>query len=198
MGRKLVLASASRSRQSLLKNAGVECDALAADIDERAIEVGLPVGSSPQEVAMVLARHKALDVASRRPDALVIGCDQTMSLGCEVFHKPRSREEARSQILKLSGDSHNLNSAVVLATGSEVLWERVEIATLTAWAFGSQFVDQYLDMVGEEIFSSVGGYQLEGPGVRLFSKISGDYFTILGLPLLPLLAQLREMGDIDA
>lgn len=196
MAGKLVLASASSSRRMLLQNAGITFDWMAADIDERAIEDGMDA-ASPSDVALELARHKALDVSRRSPDALVIGCDQTMSLGDEVFHKAPDLAAAAQQLLRLSGKTHHLNSAVVLARNGIVEWEHVSRASLTARSFESGYVNRYLDEVGEDVLTSVGGYKLEGRGIQLFSAIEGDYFTILGLPLLPLLEQLRALGQID-
>lgn len=197
MGR-LVLASSSQARRMLLANAGLTFDAMAAAIDERGIEDAMDADSSPTDVALELARRKALDVADRNAGALVIGCDQTMSLDTEVFHKAADLDVARRQLLRLSGKTHRLNSGVVLAQGDAVVWEHLSVAEMECRAFDADFVDRYLDRAGASVLSSVGGYQLEGLGIQLFSRISGDYFTILGLPLLPLLAQLRLMGEIDA
>lgn len=197
MAGKLVLASASQSRRMLLKNAGLAFESIPADIDERAIEGRMSDSADPVAVALELARQKALHVSARMGDAIVIGCDQTMSLGNEIFHKASSLNTLRVQLLRLAGQVHKLNSAVVLVRSGSILWEYVDSASLEARDFSSGFVDRYLKMVGDVVLDSVGGYQLEGPGIQLFSKISGDYFTILGLPLLPLLDRLRRMGEID-
>ncbi|SMC89243.1 Maf-like protein [Rhizobium sp. RU36D] len=195
---RLVLASASQARRMLLANAGLEFDYEPATIDERAIEQGMEVGATPVDVALELARRKALDVAGRNTGALVIGCDQTMSLGAEIFHKAADLDAARRQLLQLSGKTHRLNSAVVLAKDDKVVWEHVSVADMECRVFDAGFIDRYLERAGGSVLASVGGYQLEGLGIQLFSRITGDYFTILGLPLLPLLAELRRMGEIDA
>jgi septum formation protein len=182
----------------LMENAGLVFQTRAASIDERAIDEKLEAaGATPQDVARALAQAKARDVCRHYPGAFVIGSDQTMSLGERVYHKPSSRAEAREAILSLSGKTHHLNSGVVIARDDEVLWETVSTASLTVRPLTEIFVDRYLDMAGDAVLESVGGYQLEGQGVQLFLDIDGDYFTILGLPMLPLLKALRELGAID-
>ena len=195
---KLVLASKSPFRSALLKNAGIAFSTASADIDERAVEAPLyETGATPEEVAQVLAEAKALDVSEKSPDAVVIGCDQTLSLGDEIFHKPADMEAARRQLLKFSGKTHQLNSAVVLVKDGKTLWRHVSIARMTMRDLDPGFVGRYLGRVGDTALSSVGAYQVEGPGIQLFEKIEGDYFTIVGLPLLPLLAELRKEKLID-
>ncbi|KAB2785312.1 Maf-like protein [Brucella anthropi] len=195
---KLVLASKSPFRSALLKNAGIEFSTASADIDERAVEAPLyETGATPEEVAQVLAEAKALDVSEKNPGAVVIGCDQTLSLGDEIFHKPADIEAARRQLLKFSGKTHQLNSAVVLVKDGKTLWRHVSIARMTMRDLDPGFVGRYLGRVGDIALSSVGAYQVEGPGIQLFDKIEGDYFTIVGLPLLPLLAELRKEKLID-
>lgn len=195
---KLVLASKSPFRSALLKNAGIEFSTASADIDERAVEAPLyKTGATPEEVAQVLAEAKALDVSEKNPGAVVIGCDQTLSLGDEIFHKPADMEAARRQLLKFSGKTHQLNSAVVLVKDGKTLWRHVSIARMTMRDLDPGFVGRYLGRVGDVALSSVGAYQVEGPGIQLFDKIEGDYFTIIGLPLLPLLAELRKEKLID-
>ncbi|MGB3349433.1 MAG: Maf-like protein [Brucella anthropi] len=195
---KLVLASKSPFRSALLKNAGIEFSTASADIDERAVEAPLyETGATPEEVAQVLAEAKALDVSEKNPGAVVIGCDQTLSLGDEIFHKPADMEAARRQLLKFSGKTHQLNSAVVLVKNGKTLWRHVSIARMTMRDLDPGFVGRYLGRVGDVALSSVGAYQVEGPGIQLFDKIEGDYFTIVGLPLLPLLAELRKEKLID-
>lgn len=196
MNLPIVLASSSPFRRMLMENAGLIFDARAADIDERAIEAGLG-DSSPDEIAAALALAKAEDVSRHVPGALVIGSDQTMSLGARVYHKPKSLAEARENLLSLSGKTHRLNSAVALVRDGQIVWRHVAHADLTVRTLSEDFVDRYLASVGSKAFSSVGAYQLEGEGIQLFSAIEGDYFTILGLPMLPLLAKLREIGAID-
>ena len=195
----LILASSSPFRRSLMENAGLRFEAVAAEIDERAIEAPLErQGATPDQVALVLAEAKALDVSSRFPGAVVLGSDQTMSLGERVYHKPKDRQEARENLLSLAGKTHQLNSAIVLARDSDILVRQVSHARLTMRPFTPEFIETYLDRVGETILKSVGGYQLEGEGIQLFSAIDGDYFTIVGLPMLPLLEHLRKLGVIDA
>lgn len=192
----LVLASSSPFRRMLLENAGLTFESRAADIDERQIEAS-EKHTSPEAVAGILARAKAQDVSRYFPDALVIGSDQTMSLGDRVYHKAKSRAEARDNLISLSDRTHRLNSAVAIVKNGTVVWEHVAYAELTARELTEGYVDRYLDRVGDKAFSSVGGYQLEGEGIHLFSAIEGDYFTILGLPMLPLLEELRRLGAID-
>lgn len=194
----IILASKSPFRATLLKNAGISFTAQGANIDERAVEAPLyDTGATPQDVALVLAEAKALDVSERNPGALVIGSDQTLSLGDEVLHKPGDMDAARRQLLKLSGQTHHLNSAVVLARDGETLWRHVSVARMTVRDFDPGFIGRYLSRAGEIALQSVGAYQIEGEGVQLFEKIDGDYFTIVGLPLLPLLVELRREGAID-
>jgi septum formation protein len=199
MSASLILASTSPFRRMLMTNAGLAFDWKPALIEERAIEAPLEEkGASPQEVALVLAEAKARNVAQNCPDAIVIGSDQTMSLGDRVYHKPRDRADARDHLLSLSGQTHQLNSAVALVRGSTLLWKHISSARLTMRNLPVDFIDRHLERVGEKALSSVGAYQLEGEGIQLFEKIEGDYFTILGLPMLPLLEKLRELRVIDA
>ncbi|ASY64792.1 Septum formation protein Maf [Sinorhizobium sojae CCBAU 05684] len=199
MTSSLVLASASPFRRALLENAGLTFDARAAEVDERALERPLEQsGASPADVALALAEAKARDVARHFPGAIVIGSDQTMSLGPRVYHKPRDMAEAADHLLSLSGKTHSLNSAIVLVHAGEVLWRHVSTAHMTVRPLSRDFVGRHLNRVGAKALASVGAYQLEGEGIQLFEKIEGDYFTILGLPMLPLLSKLRELGSIDA
>ncbi|MFK3664552.1 Maf-like protein [Ochrobactrum teleogrylli] len=198
MTTRLILASKSPFRSALLKNAGIEFSNESADIDERAVEAPLyETGVTPEDVAQVLAEAKALDVSEKNPGAVVIGCDQTLSLGEEIFHKPADMEAAGRQLLQFSGKTHQLNSAVVLVKDGETLWRHVSVARMTMRALSPAFIGRYLGRVGDSALSSVGAYQVEGPGIQLFEKIEGDYFTIVGLPLLPLLAELRKEQLID-
>lgn len=195
----LVLASASPFRRQLMENAGLKFSAEASRIDERLIEAPLEeAGESPDRVALFLARAKAFDVASRFPGALVIGSDQTLSLGSRVYHKPKDLAEAADHLRSFSGRTHQLNSAIALFRDDMVLWEHVSHARLSVRVLSEAYITRYLDRVGERVLSSVGAYQLEGEGIHLFEVIDGDYFTILGLPMLPLLDQLRKLGEIDA
>ncbi len=198
MAEKIILASGSPFRKALLVHAGVPVEAVPAEVDERALEAPLQgSGVSPEDVALVLAEAKATEVSERKPGVLVLGCDQTLSLGDEVFHKPADMEAARRHLLALSGKTHQLNSAVVLARDGAVLWRHVGVASLTMRKLDPAFIGRHLARVGDKALSSVGAYQIEGEGIQLFEKIEGDYFTIVGLPLLPVLAKLRELGAID-
>ncbi|MDS1136974.1 Maf-like protein [Nitratireductor indicus] len=195
---ELLLASGSPFRRQLLENAGLSFRVERSTIDERAVEKTLEGSNAdPETVAEVLAEAKAVEVSERFPDALVIGADQTLSLGDEVFHKPADMEDARRHLLKLSGRTHQLNSAVVLARAGEVIWRHVGVARLSMRALDPAFIGRHLASVGEKALSSVGAYQIEGEGIQLFEKIEGDTFTIVGLPLLPLLQELRALGVID-
>jgi len=198
MAERIVLASGSQFRKAMLETAGVDIDVVPAKIDERTVEKTLEgTGASPEDVAQVLAEAKALDVSERQPGRLVLGCDQTLSLDDELFHKPRDMEDARRHLLKLSGRTHQLNSAAVLARNGEALWREVGIARLTMGKLEPGFIGRHLARVGPMALNSVGAYQIEGEGIQLFDKVEGDHFTIVGLPLLPLLKELRDLGAID-
>jgi septum formation protein len=195
---KLVLASTSPFRAALLDNAGMTFEKQAPRIDERAIEESLKdAGLDGADLATILATAKAQDVSASHPDGYIIGGDQTLTLHGEQFHKPKDMEAARRHLLKLSGQTHQLNSAITLVLNGEIVWEHVGVAHMTMRELDPGFVGRHLSSVGDAALTSVGAYQLEGMGVQLFDKIDGDYFTILGLPLIPLLAQLRKFGVID-
>jgi septum formation protein len=187
----LILASQSRARQALLSNAGINFEAVTAEIDERAVQQASGL-SAPGEIALFLAREKALSVSARQPGKFVIGADQTLALGERLFSKPAGRAQAAEQLRTLAGRSHELHSAVAVVRDGKILFEAVAIAGMTMRRLGEAEIDVYLDQAGEAVTSSVGAYQLEGLGVHLFERIEGDHFTILGLPLLPLLAFLRS------
>ncbi|BCH29237.1 Maf-like protein [Mesorhizobium sp. L-8-10] len=193
----IILASGSPFRRAMLTNAGLDFGVEKPDIDERAVEAAIAGQARPDDVAAILAEAKALDVSGRHPEALVIGSDQTLSLGDEIFHKPADMEAARRHLLKLSGKTHSLNSAVAVAKGSETLWRHVGIAHLTMRRLDPAFIGRHLARVGDKALQSVGAYQVEGEGIQLFEKIEGDHFTIVGLPLLSLLGALRDLGAID-
>ena len=198
MAETLILASGSPFRRAMLENAGVAVEAEPADLDERALEAPLKdSGASPEDVALVLAEAKAVAVSEKHQGRLVLGCDQTLSLGDEVFHKPADMEGARRHLLALSGKTHHLNSAVVLARDGVVLWRHVGVAALTMRKLDPAFIGRYLARVGAKALQSVGTYQIEGEGIQLFDKIEGDYFTIVGLPLLAVLGELRRLEAID-
>ena len=198
MHNTLILASGSPFRRQLMQNAGLSFRAVPARIDERAVEAPLAEsGMKPEDIALILAEAKAAEVSERYPDALVVGSDQTLSLGDEVLHKVTDMEGARRRLLQLSGKTHQLNSAVVLVRNGETLWRHVEVAQLTMRTLDPRYVGRHLAQAGDAILSSVGAYQIEGLGIRLFEKIDGDTFTIMGLPLLPVLEKLRTLGEID-
>ncbi len=187
----LILASQSHARQALLTNAGISFEAVTAEIDERGVQQASGL-AAPGEIASLLAREKALSVSARQPGKFVIGADQTLALGERLFSKPDGRAQAAAQLRALAGRSHELHSAVAVARDGKILFEAVAIAGMTMRRLGDAEIDVYLDEAGDAVTSSVGAYQLEGLGVHLFERIEGDHFTILGLPLLPLLAFLRS------
>ena len=193
-GNALVLASKSEVRRNLLAAAGIPVIVDPADIDERGMEAK-NAGLGPAEAALLLAREKALAV-SRRRRGLVLGADQTLALGERRFSKPTDRDAARAQLQSLAGHTHALHSAAALARGGDILFEAVLTARLSMRPLSDAFLDAYLADVGEHVTKSVGAYQLEGLGVHLFDKIEGDHFTVLGLPLLPLLAFFRKAGTL--
>jgi len=189
----LILASQSSTRQALLANAGISFEAVPADIDEREIQHASKL-SAPGDIAALLARRKAVSVSSRQPGRFVVGADQTLARGARLFVKPAGRAQAAEQLRALVGGSHELHSAVAVARDGKILFEAVSIARMTMRQLGEREIDAYLDAAGTAVTASVGAYQLEGLGVHLFERIEGDHFTILGLPLLPLLAFLRSQG----
>ena len=186
----LVLASQSKVRRTLLEAAGIPVEAKPAHLDERAIEERVKGG--PGDVALTLAREKARTVAAMSDRAIVVGCDQTLALGERRFSKPADKAAARAQLLALCGKAHELHSAVCICRNGAVTFGHVAVARLTMRGFSEAFLDSYLDAAGTSVTASVGAYQLERTGVHLFEKIEGDHFTILGLPLLPLLEELRR------
>ena len=187
----LILASQSRARQMLLANAGIPFDAVPADIDERVVQKNSGL-SAPGEIAGLLAREKALFVSSKNPERYVVGADQTLALGTRLFSKPAGRAQAADQLRLLAGGTHELHSAIAVARDGKVVFADVSMARMTMRRLGESEIEAYLDQAGEAVTTSVGAYQLEGLGVHLFERIEGDHFTILGLPLLPLLAFLRR------
>jgi septum formation protein len=189
----LVLASKSAIRRTLLEVAGVSIEVCPADLDERGLEAKAPL-QAPVAIAALLAREKACFVGRSRPGRLVLGADQTLSLDGARFSKPADRAAARDQLRSLSGRSHELYSAVAFVHDGAVLFEHVGVARLTMRALSDGFLDDYLDAVGDAATASVGAYQLEGLGIQLFERIDGDYFTVLGLPLMTALDFLRRRG----
>lgn len=198
MASPIVLASTSPFRKKILEDAGLSFTPAHPMLDERALEEPLEAsGVLPADRALILAEAKALAVSGEHPQAWVIGCDQILSLGDEVLHKPADMEAARRRLLALSGRTHELNSAVVLARAGETVWRHVGVARMTMRTLSPAFVGRHLARVGERALASVGAYQVEGEGIQLFEHIEGDHFTIIGLPLMPLLAQLRAFEAID-
>jgi septum formation protein len=194
----LVLASKSAARAAVLAGAGLSFRTVGAGVDETPIKAGMVRrGASPREIARVLSEEKA-KAGSVRNDGLVIGADQTLDLDGTLIDKADSLAEARARLLDLRGRSHQLHSGVAVARADEILFTHVETATLTVRGFSEAWLDAYLERNGLEILGSVGCYLLEGEGVQLFERVEGDYFTILGLPLLPLLAFLRQARALDA
>ena len=192
----LVLASRSAPRRAMLEAAGLPVEISLPDLDERAVEAAAgPLG--PAEAAMLLAREKARAVARQKPGRLVIGADQTLALGNRLFSKPAGRAQAAEQLRLLAGGTHELHSAVAVARDGKLVFADVSIARMTMRRLDLAEIEAYLDQAGEAVTTSVGAYQLEGLGVHLFERIEGDHFTILGLPLLPLLAFLRGEGLLD-
>ena len=192
---RLVLASRSLARSLLLRRAGIAFDVDAASLDEEAVKLAMKAeGATAMDAAATLAALKAERVCARHPGVLVVGADQILDCGGQWFDKPTDAEHLRAHLTALRGREHRLETAVCVARDGAVIWHDGDSATLTMRPFSDQFLDGYLVAAGPEALESVGGYRLEGPGAQLFSRIDGDFFTILGLPLLPLLAFLRGHG----
>lgn len=192
---KIILASASRARQEMLRNAGLNFQIQPADIDETAIiksSLHASCVQSTDGVALELAKAKALKIAAQNPNALVIGSDQILEHNNKIFEKAKTVEEARAKLKTLRGQTHHLISAVAVAQNDQILWENAAEAELSMHDFTDAFLDAYIAQAGDDLISCVGAYALEKSGAWLFSEIKGDYHTILGMPLLPLLGYLRE------
>ncbi|MFN7163248.1 MAG: Maf family protein [Hyphomonas sp.] len=187
----VTLASGSASRRALLTAAGVPAEAVAPNVDEESYRTAMRAdGVSVRDQAMQLAEMKAVRLSQSRP-GLVIGGDQMLALGDEAFDKPRDLAEAKSHLMRLSGKSHTLETAIVVCEDGRSVWRHLARPKLTMRPMSPDFIDDYVAQCGESLLSTVGAYQLEGVGAQLFSRIDGDYFSILGLPLLPLLDYLR-------
>jgi septum formation protein len=193
--RELILASASPFRRRMLEAAGVVFRVMPADVDEAALRRHMPPGDLAH-VADALAQAKAVAVSQAAPGALVIGADQVLAFGDELLSKPKDLNDARGQLRKLRGKAHHLHAGVALAEAGKVVWAHLETARLVMHAFSDAFLDRYLADMGPAVCRTVGGYEIEGRGIQLFERIEGDLFTIVGLPLLPLLAELRSRGMI--
>jgi septum formation protein len=192
----LILASQSPARKMLLANAGISFKAVPADIDERSVQKNSGL-SAPGEIAGLLAREKACFVSSKNPGRYVVGADQTLALGSRLFSKPAGRAQAADQLRLVAGGTHELHSAVAVARDGKIVFSDVSVARMTMRRLEESEIEAYLDQAGQAVTTSVGAYQLEGLGVHLFERIEGDHFTILGLPLLPLLAFLRGEGLLN-
>ncbi len=199
-GQALVLASGSRTRFEMMKSAGLAFTVDPADIDEQAIRekrMNQSTPCDPSEMANELAMAKALAISPLHKNEIVVGSDQILALGDEIYSKPANREEALQTLKSLRGKTHTLHTAVAIACNEKIHWHHVETASITLREFSPEFAEEYLRRIGDDAYLSVGAYQIEGLGIQLFKKIEGDYFTILGLPLLPLLKELRNMGVLQ-
>ncbi len=193
---ELILASGSSARRKLLEAAGVAFRVAPADVDEHALRNEIGQQAAPQRVALTLARAKAEEASRRVPAALVIGADQVLALDGAIYTKPADIAAARAQLRSLAGRTHELSSAVSLARKGHEVWSHIETAKLTMRDVSDAFLDDYLAAAGDRVCACVGAYELEGLGIQLFEQIDGDYFTILGLPLLPVLAELRRRDQL--
>ncbi len=194
----IILASKSPYRAQLLQSAGIKFKVLPAQLDERSIEAPLLKGDhDASDIALILAQAKAMNVSESNNQAFVIGSDQTLTFENQLLHKPENMEEARRRLLMLSGKSHQLISAVAIARAGEIVWYHTQTATIRFRELSPQYIGRHLAEVGEVALTSVGAYQIEGLGINLFDAIEGDFFAITGLPLLPLLKQLRNLDIID-
>jgi len=196
---EIVLASGSATRQAMLSAAGVRFTVDVAAVDESTVLESLEAArAKPRDAADLLAEMKAVKVSAKHAGAIVVGADQILSLGPKFFTKPADLAAARDQLLELRGHTHILTSAAVVARDGTAIWRDAREAKLTMRAFSEGFLDDYLAKAGEPILTSVGAYQIEGLGAQLFSRVDGDHFTILGLPLLPLLDMLRTQGALKS
>lgn len=198
MSQPLILASGSKIRADMLKNAGVPFEVKTAPVDEEMIRLSLEAEDTrPRDIADSLAEAKAQRVSAKMPGALVLGCDQVLDFEGEVFSKPKDKDDARAQLKRLRNNRHSLLSAAVIYEDNKPIWRHVGIVRLRMRDFSDTFLDDYVDRNWDEIQHTVGCYQLEAEGVRLFTRVDGDYFTVLGLPLLELLAYLTLRGDLQ-
>jgi septum formation protein len=192
----LILASTSITRRQLLDNAGVQYQAIPPEVDEAEFVAAFP-HLPPAEMALRLAQAKALAVSHKFPETIVIGADQVLCFDNRIYSKPKDKSAARKQLSELRGHTHQLISATACASENRIIWSGSDAASLTMRNFSSEFLESYLTRNGENSQKSVGGYQIEGLGIQLFERVTGDHFTILGLPLLPLLEFLRNQGVLQ-
>ncbi|WP_040651152.1 Maf family protein [Roseovarius sp. 217] len=198
MSAPIILASGSAIRQTLLRNAGLAFDCVAPRVDEDTVRIALMAETmSPRDIADALAELKATKVSAKHPAALVIGCDQVLDLQGQLLSKPQTADEARAQLRAMQGKRHDLLSAVVICQDGRPLWRYVGLARMTVRPFSDAWLDGYMARNWPDIADCVGAYKLEAEGLRLFSRVEGDYFTVLGLPLLDLLSFLTLRGDLQ-
>ena len=185
---KIILASKSRARKTMLENAGIDFDCLPADIDEeKIIEELTSSGASSGNIALNLAREKAMVISKKNPEKIIIGSDQVLSMNDKVYSKVENKEEAKIRLMEFQGREHYLTSAVCAVKNGENLWHKTDVAALKMKALDDRAIDKYIEIAGDDLVSCVGCYAVEGVGIRLFESIRGDFFTIMGMPLLPLL-----------
>lgn len=198
VNRQLILASGSEIRAQMLQNAGIDLEILPARVDEQAIKSAfLAEGAQPRDVADALAEAKARRISMKNPDRLILGADQVLDFKGQIFDKPETIDQAHNQLISLRNDTHDLYSAAVLFENGYPVWRHIGRVTLTMRDFSDDFLAGYVQKNGDNLFTTVGGYKIEESGAQLFSTINGDYFSILGLPLLELLAILRQKGFCD-
>jgi len=195
MTRRLILASGSQIRRQILLDAGIEFETIKSDVDEDRLKQA-HTELSPAAIALLLAEAKAVQVSSRYPDALVLGADQTMELDGALLDKLPRRDLARQRLLAMRGRPHLLHSGLVLAQAGKPVWQHQQSSTLWVRHFSDAFLDQYLSRAGDELTASVGAYAFEGLGAQLFERVEGDFHAVLGLPLLPVLDELRRQGNL--
>ncbi len=198
---RIILASASAARRALLQQAGIIAETNPSTLDEDALKAAYlrqEPAITPADMAARLAAAKAISVSNQNPDSLVIGGDQVLALGTTRYDKPKSIEEARTHLRQLRGKTHYLETAIACARQGEVIWSTLTRPALHMRNLSDAFIESYLDRQGTNMMQTVGGYKLEGEGIQLFSTIEGDYFSILGLPLLPLLEFLRRQNEIGS
>jgi septum formation protein len=199
MARQIVLASGSAIRGQMLSNAGIAFEAIVPRVDEEMIKMALQAEqATPRDIADALAETKARKIGVKHPDKLVIGCDQVLDIEGQILSKPQTPEEAKEQLKVLRGKRHSLLSAVVVYHELEPLWRHVGQVKLYMRDISDSYLNEYVDRNWPSLQSSVGGYKLEEEGVRLFSRIEGDYFTILGLPMIEMINYLTASGDLKA